>query len=384
MRVMMLSPDFPEAPGRATGGVSTAVASLVEALVRVRDDIEIDVVQASGAIEGRPGWTDWGGHERIRVTRLGLRGPLRRLSIPRLLNRPVHALVDELRPDVVHVQAWAGLLGESEVPSVFTVHGIPGKLAGWRGSGGRVGGAVRSAMAQARDRAPLRHYGHLVAICGHVVQELRDHVRGRWHFIPNAIHPDFFEVDADPGAADPVILQVGKLAPHKNPLATVEAVALLAERGVEVRLRLVGPRSDPAYAAKLDEAVARLGVGERVDFVGSLDRDGVIEELRRARVVALPSFLETAPMVLAESGAAGVPSVAAPAGGAAEMVFDGVSGRLCDPRSPASLADALEGPLTDPELARTWGARMRSGASRYHPDAVAAATADLYDVAVGG
>ena len=185
-------------------------------------------------------------------------------------------------------------------------------------------------------------------------------------------------MNADPGAAPPVVVQIGSLGRRKNPLATVEAVGILARRGVDVQLRLAGPRIDADYAQELDQAVARYGIGDRVHFLGSLDRDAVFEELRGARIVALPSFQETAPMVIAEAAAAGVACVVAPAGGAAEMFLDQVSGRLCDPRSPESIADALQGPLEDAELARTWGARMRAGAHRYHPTAVAEATARLY------
>jgi len=375
MRLLMITPSFPEAPGRATGGVSTATAGLVEGLIRVREELRIDVLHAGVAVPRSTDWSGWGELPRVRVRRLRIEGPLSRLSLPAVVRQPVHAVAEQVQPDVIHVQGAAGLYAPSRVPSVFTVHGIPGKDAAFRGRFG----VARSALATLRDTRPLRHYPHLIAIAGHVVQQLDEHVRGRWHFIPNAIHPDFFEVGADPGQAPPVVVQIGSLGRRKNPLATIEAVGLLVQRGVEVQLRLAGPRIDAEYGAQLDAAVERLDLHDRVHFLGSLDRDAVFDELRGARIVALPSLQETAPMVIAEAAAAGVASVVAPAGGAAEMLLDGISGRLCDPGSPESLADALQAPVRDPELARTWGQRMHAGASRYHPDTVAEATARVYE-----
>jgi glycosyltransferase involved in cell wall biosynthesis len=371
VRVVIITPQFPDTPETPTGGVGAATAALARGLLKARPGTEVHVVHTnpSESHGARP----WGDFD-VSLHRVALPKRLTRMPVRQLIQRAVHKVVDAIRPDVVHVQASASLIDPARYPSVLTIHGIPGKDAAFRG---------RSALATYRDQAQLDAYPHLIAIAGHVLQELQHKVDGRWHFVPNAIHPRFFDVRADPGVTEPVVLQVGSIIRRKNPGATIEAIGLLRDRGVEAHLRLAGPRLEEGYAKELDMMVERLGLQDRVHWLGSVPQDELVGELARARVVALPSFQETAPMVIGEAGAAGVACVVAPAGGAAEMLLDGYSGALCDARSAESVADALQRPLMDAEVARLWGQRARDGADRYHSTSVAQATARVYDIVMG-
>lgn len=68
-----------------------------------------------------------------------------------------------------------------------------------------------------------------------------------------------------------------------------------------------------------------------------------------------PSLEEAFGQVFIEAAACGTPSVGYPVGGKPEAILDGVSGRLTDYVTPASLADAIEELYCDPELRRNMG-----------------------------
>src|SRR5439155_17257540 len=75
------------------------------------------------------------------------------------------------------------------------------------------------------------------------------------------------------------------------------------------------------------EAQARaLGIGNRVRFLGV--RDDVADLMRAADLFALTSLSEAASITLMEAMASALPVVVTDVGGNAEIVRDGVDGRL--------------------------------------------------------
>jgi glycosyltransferase involved in cell wall biosynthesis len=108
-----------------------------------------------------------------------------------------------------------------------------------------------------------------------------------------------------------------------------------------------------------DEEEARRAVGDapRVRWLGY--RKDVAQILKSLHVLVVPSHWEGFGFVAAEGMVAGVPVVAANASSLAEIIEDGVSGRLVPPRNAAELARAMT------ELARNPEERARlAGAGR--------------------
>lgn len=370
MRVAMITP-FPRNLEQPRGGVEAVAASLVPALVRERPDLDLHVLRCpadadtSPRLLGDPPYevrSVWGRRSAAgMVPGLGPSGRLRRV-------------LEALRPDVVHVQNRARSIDPRPWRSVLTVHGIQERDTFFRARRFR---RVRAAFVKWQEAPARGLYPHVIAIAGYVAQQLERHVRGRLHFIPNPIDAGFFDVAAmDDG---PRILFAGASVPRKNLHGAIEAVGLLVREGIDCTLRVAGPPASGAYAARIEALVATWNLSERVTLLGNLDRTVVVEELARARCLLLPSFQETAPMAVAEAQAAGLPVVAAPAGGTAEMVSDGHSGYLVDPWSPASIADGLRPLLEDASLAKTMGARGRERAKVHRPEVVARKTLRVYE-----
>lgn len=84
-----------------------------------------------------------------------------------------------------------------------------------------------------------------------------------------------------------------------------------------------------------------LNLGDSVELIGRLDRNGVISHLQHATCFVLPSRQEPFGIVVLEAMAARTPVIATGVGGVPEFVIDGVNGRLVPPDDVSALASAL-------------------------------------------
>ena len=180
-------------------------------------------------------------------------------------------------------------------------------------------------------------------------------------------HVVYGPVDADPPAAAPpwtpdgapVVGFVGRIEPRKGTLDLVRAAPAIRAGAPGARVMVVGDdpyRTDPAYTAAV--------TGSReVEHHGWVTNAPGL--MRHLDVLVLPSYDEPFGTVLAEAMAVGTPVVATRVGGLAEVVEDGVSGRLVAPGDPAGLAAAVLEVLRDRDR---MGAAARERARRFDRD----------------
>lgn len=154
------------------------------------------------------------------------------------------------------------------------------------------------------------------------------------------------------------VLAIGRLTPIKGYRVLLGALQSLAAQGLTWDLRMAG---DGPERASLEALAARLGIRDRVEFLGPLAPAGIRDELQRAGVLVVSSFMEGIPVVLMEAMAAGVPVISTRVGGVSELVEDGITGRLVSPGSETALASALGEVWEDSAAAerRTTAARAR-------------------------
>jgi glycosyltransferase involved in cell wall biosynthesis len=159
---------------------------------------------------------------------------------------------------------------------------------------------------------------------------------------------------ADRPARDPVVLYVGRVTAEKGLDYLLRALPRIA---VPCELRVAGD----GYELKKQRALAaELGVADRVQFLGAVDRAQVHDLYRQAAVVVVPSvWPEPFGMVGPEAMSFGVPVVAFRVGGVPEWLEDGETGYLVEPKDIDGLARRIELLLRDAPLARRLGERGR-------------------------
>jgi len=171
-------------------------------------------------------------------------------------------------------------------------------------------------------------------------------------------------------AAAPGLLFVGRLRLRKGVEVLLKALALLRDRGLSPRLRLVG---DGEHRAAIEGAAARFGVLDQVDFLGRRGAAEIRWLLEQSAALVVPSIYEGMPLVILEAMVAAVPVVASRVSGIPEVVLDPETGWLVPPEDPPALAAALGELLAAPAAARLRGERGRERLeARYRPAVVAA------------
>lgn len=146
-------------------------------------------------------------------------------------------------------------------------------------------------------------------------------------------------VDPDPGCRKGLgeyAIYVGRLSAEKGVKQLLDAWKLAAP---PLSLRIVGD-GPLREQSKADGKMPGL---ENVEFLGYLDHERVLDTIKNARFLVLPSqCYEAFPMVIAEAYACGVPVIAANHGATAELVEDGRTGILFKPGDSEDLAAKIK------------------------------------------
>ena len=289
----------------------------------------------------------------------------------------------DLRPHVLHANhlmfqtslAAARLQPRFGVPLVTTVH--LGRL-------GSLPAAVRlPAMVHERSvgRFILRRSERVIAVSSSVAAHLGDLGvdAGRVDVVPNGVDHDRFHppTEARPDRP-PTIVFVGRLIVNKGPALFVEALGTLAAAGHRFSASLVG---DGPLRARLEQQVARLGLGGRVSFSGEVT--DVADRLRAADILVRPSLTEGLPLAVIEAMACGACVLASDIPGNAELVTDAESGLLFRPGDAGHLATRLTSLVVDAGLRRRLAAEGCRRAAAYSWDATAEATAGVLNGVAG-
>jgi len=173
-----------------------------------------------------------------------------------------------------------------------------------------------------------------------------------------------------------LVLFLGRLEAKKGIYDLLDAIARLRGAISDVRLVCAGD-GDRIGVARYAE---QLGIADAVKFTGWVGPSGKRALLEHAAAFALPSYEEALPVSLIEAMSAGIPVVATPTGGIAEVVADGASGFLVPPGDRTSLERALRRLLIDRALNARMGAAARETAkARFAPDRAIGVLENLYE-----
>jgi glycosyltransferase involved in cell wall biosynthesis len=141
---------------------------------------------------------------------------------------------------------------------------------------------------------------------------------------------------------------VGRLHRDKGLDQLVRAV-IAVPADVDFVMEIRGPVLDAATRAFVDDLRARAAGDRRIVFADGVSAAEVPHVLSTLDALIVPSmWFENGPTVAIESFGVGTPLIASRLGNLAELVDDGVNGRLVDPGDVLALSRALEDAARDP------------------------------------
>jgi len=355
LRVLTLSTLFPHAD-RPTLGVfverqTSGLAARADVELRVVAPVGLPVWPLSrhphyAPLASLPAEEDWKGlrvyRPRYRVwPRLGARRTAADIAAALL------PLLRELRRDfpfdVIDAEFFwpdgpaAIRLGRAlGVPVSIKARGSDIHYWGGRpGIGGQILAAGQAAQGLLAVSAALRR--DMIAL-GMPAEHLRVHRTG---IDLDRFRPvDRGAAKAELGVSGPLLVIAGALIERKGQAIAIEALAALPD----ATLLVIG---QGAERAALERLAHRLGVAERVRFLGPLPHDALPPLFAAADVMLLPTVSEGLANVWVESLACGTPVVTCDVGGAPEVIDRPAAGRLV-PRTPGAFAAAVADLLSSP------------------------------------
>jgi L-malate glycosyltransferase len=151
-------------------------------------------------------------------------------------------------------------------------------------------------------------------------------------------------------AGDRIISSIGRLSAEKGHWFLLRAVARLKQDYPQLKCILV---SDGDQRIRLQQLTKELGLRPHVVFCGGVE--DVAPFIQLSEFTVLPSISEGFGLAAAESLLLGVPVIASRVGGVPEVIQEGLTGLLVEPKDVTGLVGSIRWMLENPERVRHMG-----------------------------
>jgi glycosyltransferase involved in cell wall biosynthesis len=305
-----------------------------------------------------------------------------------LLDEMVQWLTTTVRPDLVHV---TNTLISGTVRALKRALNVP-IVCGLHGEDIFVDGLPGAYRTQALDfiRANAAEIDHFIAISQYYADTFGRLIGIDPHKItlvrPGIALNDYRESPHEPSPiGKPLTLgYLARISPEKGLHVLVEAFIRLSESGrfPGLRLRAAGylSRAHARYVEDIHRRVAQAGLTDRVEIIGTVDRQQKLAFLRSLDVFSVPTiYRDPKGLPVLEALASGVPVVQPNHGAFPELVQATGGGLLYNPDDPYSLAETLAQLLSDAALQAKLGQQGRAAVSaHFSAERMARETVQVY------
>lgn len=270
----------------------------------------------------------------------------------------VNRLLDDVQPDVVHVEChyilgryMAKEAAKRGIRLIGTNHFIPENIEQYL----PLPSVIRRMYRRIswRDMAGVfRHCDVVTAPTPLAVESMKAHgFDFPVYALSNGIRAEDYELRAgetEPASEHPTILFVGRLDPEKHVDVLIKALARIEDQ-TDAHLEIVGQGGE---YDKLSELAQELGVADRVHFRGFVPDADLRRAYLGAAIFCQPGTAELQSLVTLEAMAASRPVLLANARALPHLVNAGVNGWLFTPGDDEEVAQKLVDFLSLPEQRR--------------------------------
>jgi glycosyltransferase involved in cell wall biosynthesis len=184
-------------------------------------------------------------------------------------------------------------------------------------------------------------------------------------------------------AREKFILCVSHIYRYKGILELVKAYAQAVASQPELpKLVIAGNPYDRPYIAQIESLIASAGIGDRVQFLGSVSEEELSRLYRTCEFFVFPSTIENCPNILIEALAAGCPILSSNCGVMPEVCGD--AALYCDPSDITSISDSLLELHRNQLLRNTLSDRAATRATQFSWRSTAQQTLDFFSQILSG
>lgn len=132
----------------------------------------------------------------------------------------------------------------------------------------------------------------------------------------------------------------------------LKAINIVKNKYSDIKLRIAGDVNlSRPFGKLLDKIIKELNLENNISVLGIISENDVVEELTKANVYVMPSFIENESTSLCEAQLVGTPSISSYTGGLPDMVTDGETGMLFSRGDYYVLAEKIMEMLVNKDLA---------------------------------
>lgn len=157
---------------------------------------------------------------------------------------------------------------------------------------------------------------------------------------------------------DFIVLSVGELNENKNQKVIIQAISLLKDKNIHYILCGKGDQMDT-----LKNLVKEKKLENNVHFLGY--RTDVVDICSQADVYVMPSKREGLPVASLEAMYCGLPLVTSNIRGLTDVMENGVSGYMCNPKDTKGFAKGIKKLKENPEMRKKMGEHNREAVKSY-------------------
>ena len=172
----------------------------------------------------------------------------------------------------------------------------------------------------------------------------------------------------------PVVLFAGRLVEKKGVAHLIDALATDELRDTDANIAIVG---EGPLKRELESQVDRLGLQERIRFLGAMGHSALSEAMASSDIYCVPSVvakngdIDGTPTVMFEAGASGLPIIGSDLAGIPTMVIHEKTGLLTPPGDTSSLAAAIRRLAVDETLRADLGRAAQEYSKKFSWDRIA-------------
>lgn len=377
MKIGFLTIEYPHPRMAASGGIGTAIFSLVRALQKQGHEITIIVYgQPEDAV------FEEDGIQFYTLKNVAVKG-LSMYLTQKKLQRLINSLYDKKQIELLEVPDWQGVTAfiQTQCPMFMRLHGsdtyfchIEKRKLKWRNR-------LYEKRAYQKATGIISVSDYTGKMSNMVFGVHRD-----YKVVPNGVNCTDFTPVQTPKAN--TILYFGTLIRKKGLLELPHIFNAIHANNPECKLVLVG--KDAADVVTGNPSVWNMmqtlftpSALQQVNFVGPVPYAQMRQWIANATVCVFPTFAEALPVSWLEAMAMQKPVIASNIGWASEIIEQGVDGYLVHPTDHEAYAAAVLDLLQNPEKASSMAqaARLKIE-NRFHIDHVAQHLVETYQLMI--
>jgi glycosyltransferase involved in cell wall biosynthesis len=234
------------------------------------------------------------------------------------------------------------------------------------GASSQFGELIKFHIAEAFEQISYYFADKLIAVSPSVIDQMDLHQYAKKTAIAGlyVLDSNAFDVKTNVGGRQEIVGYVGRLSGEKGVLNFIKAIPEILSQQQHLRFIVIGEGS---LQDEIQKSLNSNNLVPHVQLVGWVSHDDLPAWLNKLKLVVIPSYAETGPIIMVESMACGTPVLATPVGSVPDLIEDGVTGFLLESNAPECIARDVIRAISCPiltQISKNGRARVRKEFTR--------------------